>query len=56
MPKKWFLERAEFDFEGHKLYGTKDYDEFLTMIYGDYMQLPPENERDPHSPVSEYSF
>ena len=56
VPKKWFLERAEFEFEGHKLYGTKDFDEFLTMIYGDYMKLPPESERDPHSPVSEYSF
>ena len=25
MPKSWFLERAEYDFEGHKFYGTKDH-------------------------------
>ena len=25
MPKIWFLERAEYDFEGHKFYGTKDH-------------------------------
>lgn len=55
-PKKWITERAEYEFEGYMLYGTKDYDPFLTMIYGDYMTLPPENKRDPHAPVSEYIF
>ena len=56
MPKKWFLERSEYDFEGLKLYGTKDYEELLTYEYGDYMQLPPEEQREPHAPVSEYYF
>ena len=37
MPKSWFLERAEYDFEGHKFYGTKDYDGFLKYSYNDYM-------------------
>ena len=37
MPKSWFLERAEYDFEGHKFYGTKDYDGFLKYYYNDYM-------------------
>lgn len=55
-PKRWILERAEYEFEGHMFYGTKDYDSFLSMIYGDYMQLPPENKREPHAPVSEYCF
>lgn len=55
-PKQWITERTEYEFEGHMIYGTKDYDAFLTMIYGDYMQLPPENKREPHAPVSEYSF
>ena len=56
LPKKWLLERAEYEFEGKRFFGTKDYDGFLTWLYGDYMQLPPEDERDPHSPVSSYSF
>ena len=56
MPKRWFLERAEYDFEGLKIYGTKAYDEFLSYEYGDYMKLPPEDQRDPHAPVSEYYF
>lgn len=56
MPKKWFLDRSEYDFEGLKLYGTKDYDAFLTYMYRDYMTLPPEDKIDPHAPVSSYEF
>ena len=56
MPKKWFLERAEYDFEGHRIYGSKDYDGFLTYMYRDYMTLPPEEKRQPHAPVSSYNF
>lgn len=56
MPKEWFLERAEYEFEGHTLYGSKDYDGFLKYMYDDYMTLPPEDKRDPHAPVSSYSF
>ena len=56
MPKKWFLNLSEYTFEGHKFYGCKDYDEVLTFAFGDYMTLPPENKRDPHAPVSSYSF
>ena len=56
MPKKWFLEREEYEFEGIKLYGMKYAKDFLEYEYGDYMTLPPENKRDPHSPVSSYDF
>ena len=56
MPKEWFLKVAEYDFEGHRFFGTKDYDAFLTYMYGDYMTLPPEDKRDPHAPVSSFSF
>lgn len=56
MPKEWFTDLAEYEFEGKKLYGTRDYDTILKYIYGDYMKLPPEDKRDPHSPVSEYQF
>lgn len=56
MPKSWFLNRAEYTFEGKSLFGIADYDSFLSYRYGNYMSLPPENERDPHAPVSIYSF
>ncbi len=40
--KDWFNECAEYEFEGKKYIGVKDYHSYLTQIYGDYMQLPPE--------------
>ena len=45
MPKSWFTDRAEYMFEGKKLYSSKDYDTVLKYIYGDYMKLPPEDQR-----------
>ncbi len=56
MPKRWFNEREQYAFEGHMLYSSKDYDTVLTYIYGDYMQLPNEEDRKQHSPFSLISF
>lgn len=56
LPKEWFTKLQEYEFEGLKLMGTKDYDGILTYTYGDYMKLPPEEERYPHAPVSYYDF
>jgi lipopolysaccharide cholinephosphotransferase len=33
------------EFEGHKLRMPKGYHEIMTRLYGDYMQLPPEEQR-----------
>ena len=35
----------EGDFEGKKLYLPKEYDFYLKRIYGDYMEIPPEDKR-----------
>ena len=56
MPKSWFTDRAEYMFEEKKLFSSKDYDTVLKYIYGDYMKLPPEDQREPHSPCSEIVF
>lgn len=56
MPKEWFTNRKEYEFEGKKLYSSADYDTVLTYIYGDYMVLPPENKREQHSPFSIIKF
>ena len=56
MPKSWFLDRKEYDFEGKKFYSSNDYDTVLTYIYGDYMKLPPEDKRAQHSPFSIIKF
>ena len=38
-----------YEFEGMKLRGPKDYEAYLTQLYGDYMTPPPESERNRHS-------
>lgn len=43
--KKYFEELTEHEFEGHSYFIPKDYDFVLRWTYGDYMKLPPENER-----------
>lgn len=49
--KKIFDNIIEVDFEGYKFPILKDYDLYLTQLYGDYMKLPPEEQQ-----VSNHSF
>ena len=43
--KRVYSESIPMEFEGHTFCGMKYYDEYLTRMYGDYMQLPPEADR-----------
>ena len=43
-----FGEMTQLEFEGSYYPGIAQYDKFLTLRYGDYMQLPPENQRHPY--------
>ena len=52
MPKKWFTELTDYEFEGKTVMGMKYADEYLKYKFGDYMQLPPEDKREGHAPVS----
>lgn len=56
MPKDWFLNVAEYEFEGCRFYGMKDAEGFLKYIFDDYMTLPPEDKRDQHAPLSSIDF
>lgn len=47
--KEVFGEGSFYDFEGMKLRGPKQYDFYLTQLYGDYMTPPPESERNKHN-------
>lgn len=40
-----FDKLIDFDFEGHKYLGPSEYHRYLSHCYGDYMQLPPEDQR-----------
>jgi len=44
IPRATFEDLIEHKFEDTTFYIPKNYDEFLTKRYGDYMQLPPESE------------
>lgn len=48
MEKEKYLPRTKVEFCGHQFWAPQDYDGYLKSIYGDYMQLPPEEERVTH--------
>lgn len=45
----WFKESALYEFETEKFCGFKQYDAFLTNLYGEYMKLPLPKDRIQHS-------
>lgn len=52
--KAVFGEGAFYEFEGMQLRGPKDYDTYLTNLYGDYMTPPPESERVLHGTKAKF--
>ena len=46
--KDVYLNRKLYDFEDMKIWGINDYDEHLKRLYGDYMSLPPVEDRVPN--------
>lgn len=51
LPKELFDEICNMKFEDLTFYGLKEYDAYLTKMYGNYMRLPPEEKR-----VSNHTF
>lgn len=49
--REWYTKLKTYKFDELVLPGAADYDGYLSVKYGDYMQLPPENKRKVH-PVS----
>ena len=46
--KAWCQALTDVVFEGEIFKAPAEYDKFLTTLYGDYMQLPPEDQRVGH--------
>ena len=46
----------EMDFEGMKCFAPANYEYYLTFRYGNYMELPPENEQQGHHHASKIDF
>lgn len=47
-PKEWFGDGTELEFEGEMFRVPAEYDLYLRAVYDDYMQLPPEDQRQGH--------
>lgn len=50
--RKWYEESEDIVFEGEIFQGIRDYQGYLRFKFGEYMELPPEEQRKVH-PVSE---
>ena len=50
--RRWYEESAEIRFEGTVFQGIRNWDEYLSFKFGDYMALPPEEKRKVH-PVTD---
>ena len=49
LEKKEFIPRTKVLFRNKMFYSTSNWDIYLKSIYGNYMQLPPEDKRENHS-------
>ena len=49
IPKDYYDNLIEVEFENIKFKGFKEYNQYLSQIYGDYMQLPPVEKRVTHN-------
>lgn len=54
--RAWLEELREYRFEDTTFPGPKNYDDVLTAMYGSYMELPPESERENRHQVMELDF
>ena len=52
--RETFEEYIDITFEGHTLMTIKDYNTYLTALFGDYMQLPPVEQRVGHHGFTAY--
>lgn len=53
--REFYDDFVDMEFEGHTFRVFKQYDRYLTLLYGEYMELPPEEKRKVH-PVSQIRF
>lgn len=53
--ERWYTDLKDIEFEGVMLPAARELEQYLTFKFGDFMTLPPEEQRKVH-PVSSYDF
>lgn len=53
--REWYEDTIDMKFEGRTFRAARDYETYLTFLYGDYMKLPPMEKRKVH-PVSKLTL
>lgn len=56
IPADWIEETTLLAFENMKLRAPVNYKEYLSHVYGNYMEMPPPEERIPHHYIDEIDF
>ena len=46
-----FTKRRLYEFDGYNFYGPEDYNKLLSLLYGNYMNIPPVEEQVTHKPL-----
>jgi lipopolysaccharide cholinephosphotransferase len=46
--RKWYIDTVDIEFETHSVAGIRDWDEYLTYKFGDYMTKPPPEQQHGH--------
>lgn len=54
LEREWFKETIELEFEGRKYLAPIGADQYMRRLFGDYMQLPPEEKRVSHHRFKAY--
>ncbi|MCY9529210.1 LicD family protein [Paenibacillus alvei] len=54
--REWYAESIRVEFEGHTFFAPKGYDYILSLIYGNYMELPSAEKRHGHCYASSIKF
>ena len=56
IPKEWLQNTEDYSFEGKIFRGVAADDDYLKYMYGNYWELPPEDQRHPHTPASVFDI
>lgn len=49
LKNEWFEHTKKYKFEDTEFWGLEDYDSYLKALYGDYMKIPPVEQRETHT-------